>query len=139
MLIDVNILVYASVVGFVQHLRSRTWLNERLNGTARVGLPWAILLGFMRLTTNPRMVPNPMTLSAAWGEVKLWISCPVVWIPEPTDRHAEVFEALIPQAGGGPNLVPDLHLAALAIEHGLTLISSECDFSRFHQRRWSTP
>ena len=138
-LVDANILIYASSVRSAQHKRALQWFDEQLNGTGRVGIPWVCSLAFIRITTNPRMVPNTLSTMTAWGQVCEWLSCPTVWIPQPTERHADVLGELLSLSGMGGNLVTDAHLAALAIEHGLTLCSADTDFARFRKLKWVNP
>ena len=138
-LLDANVLVYAHVGSFAHHARARTWLDTQLNGRFPVGLPWASLLGFLRIVTNPRVFERPETMAAAWRQVGSWLEAEVVWIPEPTERHREILGALLETAGVQANLVPDAHLAALAIEHGLLLCSTDSDFARFPDLRWQDP
>jgi hypothetical protein len=78
-------------------------------------------------------------MATAWQRVSAWLACNVVWIPQPTDRHAEVLGALLSESGIHGNLVPDAHLAALAIEHGLTLCSTDGDFARFGKLKALNP
>ncbi len=124
---------------FAQHERARLWLDGRLNGTARVGLPWPSLLAFLRLVTNPRIFERPASTRAAWQQVQNWLDCEAAWIPEPTDRHREVLGGLLTGAAVRANLVPDAHLAALAVEHGLVLASTDGDFARFPGLRFENP
>jgi uncharacterized protein len=138
-LVDVNLLIYAHVQTYSQHTAAREWLDERLNGSAPVGLPWTVLVAFLRITTNPRLSARPVTMAGAWQQVADWRTCDQVWHPEPTERHAEVLSELLAQPGMLGNLVTDAHLAALAIEHGLTLCSTDGDFARFSGLRWSNP
>jgi toxin-antitoxin system PIN domain toxin len=138
-LVDANLLIYAYSSNFPQHVRARNWLDEQVNGLGRVGLPWASLLAFLRVTTNPRMFPCPLPMAKAWQQVSIWLGCETVWTPGPTDRHASVLASLVAQGGVHGNLVSDAHLAALAIEHGLTLCSADGDFGRFAALRWSNP
>jgi toxin-antitoxin system PIN domain toxin len=138
-LVDANLLLYAHGTSFPQHEAARAWLDERLNGTVPVGLPWSSLLAFVRLVSNPRMFEQPETLANAWEQVEEWLDCPPVWIPQPTDRHRAVLGSVLPQCEGRANLVPDAHLAALAIEHGLLRCSSDGDFARFPNLRWENP
>jgi toxin-antitoxin system PIN domain toxin len=137
--VDVNLLLFAYGEQYAQHRKAREWLDERLNGHDRVGLPWATLLGFMRLVTNPRVLERPPTSQTAWHQVETWLAADPVWIPEPTERHRDVLGALLSLPGVRGNLVPDAHLAALAIEHGLTLCSDDGDFARFPNLRWVNP
>jgi hypothetical protein len=138
-LVDGNLLVYAHVASFPQHARARDWLDAQLTGGAPVGLPWPSLLGFLRLVTNPRVFRRPEPVARAWGQVEAWLRAEAAWIPEPTERHRDVLGGLLAVAGVQANLVPDAHLAALAIEHGLLLCSTDGDFARFPQLRWQDP
>ena len=138
-LVDVNLLVYASNAESNQHIESRDWLDRQLSGSARVGLPWARLLAFLRIATNPRAFRSPLTMTTGWQQVLSWLSAETAWIPEPTDRHAAVLGDLLALPGVHGNLVPDAHLAALAIEHGLTLCSTDGDFARFPGLHWRNP
>ena len=138
-LVDANLLVYAHVQSMPQHALAHDWLDERLNGTARVGLPWQSLLAFVRVVTNPRIFPRVVTIKNAWRQVQDWLDVPTVWIPLPDERHREVLGTMLLSASGGANLVPDAHLAALAVEHGLVLSSTDGDFARFPGLRWENP
>lgn len=138
-LVDANLLVYARVVSLPQHPRAKQWLDERLNGTAAVGLPWPSLLGFVRLVSNPRIFSKAESIASAWQQVEAWLDCPCVWVPAPTERHREVLGPLLIAAATRANLIPDAHLAALAIEHGLTLCSTDGDFARFPGLKWDNP
>jgi toxin-antitoxin system PIN domain toxin len=138
-LIDANLLVYAKMAGVPEHAAARDWLDERLGGTPKVGLPWPSLLAFMRLVTNRRIFERPQTLAAAWAQVEAWLLRPPAWTPQPTESHREILGRLVADAGERGSLVPDLHLAALAIEHGLTLCSTDADFARFRGLRWENP
>jgi uncharacterized protein len=138
-LVDANLLVYAHVRSSPSHLKARAWLDERLNGTSQVALPWPSLLAFVRLVSNPRVFARPLSVKQAWAQVESWLAVPVVWIPAPTERHKEVIGRLFGGESFRPNLVPDAHLAALAIEHGLTLCSADGDFARFSGLRWENP
>jgi toxin-antitoxin system PIN domain toxin len=138
-LVDANILIYAHVNSFAQHGSARDWLDRQLNGDAPVGLPWASLLSFLRLVTNPRVFERPEGMADAWHQVRSWLECEAAWTPYPTERHAEILGELLGTPGVHANLVPDAHLAALAMEHGLTLCSTDGDFARFRGLRWLNP
>lgn len=122
-----------------EHERARTWLDARLSDTPRVGFPWPSLLAFVRLVSNPRIFQRPERVTDAWKQVESWLSAEAAWIPLPTDRHAEMMGRLLARVGEKADLVPDAHLAALALEHGLTLCSSDGDFGRFPELRWENP
>ena len=138
-LIDANLLLYATIKDYEQHAAARAWLEERLNAPARVGLPWPSLLAFLRIATNPRLFPRPLSIRPAWARVEEWLTVPTVWIPTETDRHAEILGRLLTLVGASGNLVGDAHMAALAIEHGLTLCSTDHDFARFPSLRFENP
>jgi uncharacterized protein len=138
-LVDVNLLIYAHMSASPQHDAARAWLDEQLNGSTNVGLPWHTLLGFVRMVSNRRVVQRPVSLAYAWDLVEAWLDLPHIWIPQPTDRHRELLGSLLPHTGGQANLVPDAHLAALALEHGLILCSTDGDFARFPYLRWENP
>jgi toxin-antitoxin system PIN domain toxin len=138
-LVDTNLLLYAHVRSFPQHDAARAWLDGQLSGNTPVGLPWMSLLGFLRIVTNPRVFQRPAPMAQAWEQVSDWLDCDVAWIPQATERHRDVLESLLEGTGIQANLVPDAHLAALAIEHGLTLFSTDSDFARFPNLRWRNP
>lgn len=138
-LIDANLLIYAHVSSFPQHVDAKEWLDAQLNGPSPVGLPWQSLLAFLRIVTNPRIFEHPESMTDAWVQTQSWLDCDTVWIPEPTERHREVLGSLFNGSGMLANLVPDAHLATLAIEHGLELCSSDGDFARFPKVRWRNP
>lgn len=138
-LIDAKLLLYAHFSSFPEHPPARDWLDRQLNGYAPVGLPWASLLAFLRIGTNPRILEEPEPIAEAWGQVRTWLACKVAWIPQPTERHSELLGSLLILPGIRAKLVPDAHLAAPAIEHGLTLCSADGDFARFPGLRWMNP
>ncbi|MDP8943528.1 MAG: PIN domain-containing protein [Actinomycetota bacterium] len=138
MLVDANLLVYAIRKEAREHGRARAWLDDRLNGVERVGLPWPSLLAFLRLVTSPRVMGRPLGLPEAWRRVTSWLELPPTWVPLPTPSHADVLAALLVHERGS-RVVPDAHLAALAIEHGLRLCSTDGDFARFRGLDWDNP
>lgn len=121
-----------------QHRPARTWLDERLSGSVRVGLPWPSLLTFVRLVASPRVFERPLALLEAWRRVDEWLSQSPAWIPLPTPEHPRILGELL--AGeSAARLVPDAHLATLALEHGLVVCSNDGDFARFRGVRWQNP
>lgn len=138
-LVDANLLVYAHVSSLPQHERARQWLDGKLSAGAPVGLPWESLLAFVRLVSNPRVFERPLTVAEGWAQVEGWLGCPAAWTPEPTERHAALLGGLLRSPGLRANHVPDAQLAALAIEHGLTVCSTDGDFGRFAGVRWLNP
>lgn len=138
-LVDANILLYAKIKEYPQHKKALAWLDEQLNGAPRVGLPWQSLFAFLRISTNPRLFPSPLAMREAWAQVEEWLRVPTVWNPVPTERHAAIFRDIIHSTSISANLIPDAHLATLAIEYGLTLCSTDGDFARFAKLNWKNP
>lgn len=138
-LVDANLLVYAYINEVPHHEAALGWLDRQLNEASRVGLPWTALLAFVRLVSNPRIFKNPVSLPVAWQQVTTWLSAPSVWIPAPTARHAAILGSLLSTEGLKANDVPDVHLAALAIEHDLLLCSRDGGYDRFAGLRWQNP
>ncbi len=138
-LVDTNLLLYAHERVFPRHAEARAWLDGQISQGVRVGMPWASLLGFLRVITNRRALAQPQTIEGAWTQVEDWLAQPSVWIPEAGARHGEILGRLLADARAVADLVPDAHLAALAIEHGLTLCSNDRDFARFPGLRWMNP
>ncbi|NUM56320.1 MAG: VapC toxin family PIN domain ribonuclease [Candidatus Hydrogenedentes bacterium] len=138
-LVDVNLLVYAHANTFSEHERARVWLDNQLMGSTKVALPWQSLVGFVRIVTNPRIFDRPSTVAEAWDQVRAWLDCDVAWIPQATERHSQFLERLLFASGVRGDVVADAHLAALAVEHGLMLCSTDGDFARFPGLRWSNP
>jgi hypothetical protein len=138
-LVDANLLLYAANRDAPEHGPARSWLDDRLNGTTRVGLPWPSLLAFVRIASNPAIMKKPATPSDAFRQVREWLACETAWIPLPGTRHAEILGELLDQPLVTSRQVPDAHLAALAIEHGLVLCSTDGHFARFPRLRWENP
>jgi toxin-antitoxin system PIN domain toxin len=138
-LVDANLLLYAANRAAPEHGDARAWLDERLSGSAAIGLPWMALLAFVRLASNPAVVRNPVTPAAAMGQVAEWLACAPAWVPQPGPEHAAILARLVAGPSMTSRLVPDAHLAAVAIEHGLVLCSADGDFARFAGLRWQNP
>jgi toxin-antitoxin system PIN domain toxin len=139
MLLDANLLLYAVHKGTPQHRATSAWLTEQLNGTRRVGLPWLSLGAFVRISTHPRAFERPLAPATAWERVTDWLSSPVAWIPQPGPEYSRTLGELITTNEVSGNLVTDAQLAALAIEHGVTLYSTDTDFARFSKLSWVDP
>ena len=139
MLVDANLLLYAVHEGSEHHAAARDWLSEQLNGPQRVGLPWQSLAAFLRIATHPRAFERPLSGREAWARIEDWLAASAAWIPVPGPRHPQIVGDLIARHDVRGNLVPDTMLAALAIEHGLPLYSTDGDFARFDELRWANP
>lgn len=139
MLVDANLLLYAVDAASPQNADASAWLTESLNGDRRVGLPWQTLGAFMRIVTHPRVTTRPLSGEQAWRHVRRWLDADPSWVPPATTRTTSVLEGLIKRHVIRGNLVTDAMLAALAIEHGLTVYSADTDFARFPEVRWVNP
>ena len=137
--VDANLLLYVKIADLPQHRRAAAWFEQCVREVSRIGLPWPSLLGFLRISTNPRVFSRPLSIAQAWEQVEEWLDLPGVWVPQPTEQHARVVGQLLREANAGGNLVPDAHLAAIALEHGLEVCSTDADFARFAGVRWRNP
>lgn len=136
---DVNLLVYAADETAALHKPALNWIETTLSGTETVAFAWFVVMGFIRLVTNPRVFQDPWGVERALDVVDGWLAQPAVTVVHPTDRHAAVLRELLRPLGAAGNLTSDAHLAALAIEHGATLYSGDNDFARFSGLRWVDP
>lgn len=138
-LLDANILLYAEDQLSPLNLRARTWWDAQLSGGSPVCLCWHVIGAFIRISTNARVFAHPLSLDQALARVESWISHPSMRIVQPTERHWSVFRRMILEGQAVANLVSDAHLAALALEHGCELMSTDADFSRFRGIKWRNP
>ena len=136
---DLNLLIYALDDGSPRHARARSWLEATLSGTEAVGFAWAVLLGFVRIVTNPAFLETPLDVEEAMDYIDGWLSQPCATLVAPTEDHTTLLRKLLEPLGSAGNLTSDAHLAALAIEHGAELCSCDTDFARFDGLRWSDP
>ena len=137
--VDLNLLLYAVNRSGPHHAPARAWLEGALAGDEVIGLPWVVILGFLRTSTNPRVFPEPLHSGDALAVVDGWLARPVVHPVEPGGDHWRLLRDLLESAGAAGNLTTDAHLAALAIEHGAELVTTDADFARFPGLRWSNP
>jgi toxin-antitoxin system PIN domain toxin len=138
-LIDANLLLYAYDASSPQHQRAHTWLTSVLVGPQPVRFAWMSLLAFLRIGTDSRIFTRPLTIAEAEAAVASWLALPAVAILDPGERHWTILSGLLRAAQARAALVMDAHLAALAIEHGVTLCTSDSDFSRFPAVRLLNP
>lgn len=138
-LIDANILLYAEDQLNPKNEAARKWWDAQLSGASPVCFCWTVLGAYIRISTNPRVFARCLSLDQALARVQSWLDQPCVRIIRPTDGHWKVFRKLLVEGQATANLVTDAHLAALAIEHGCELISTDSDFSRFPHLKWRNP
>ena len=138
-LVDANILLYAEDQLSGQHSQARAWWDAQLSGNSPVCLCWTVLGAFIRIGTNSRVFDHPLSLDQALSRIQSWMDQPCTRIVTPTERHWDVFQKLLREGQASANLVTDAHLAALAVEHGCELNSTDSDFSRFPDLKWRNP
>lgn len=138
-LIDANLLIYAVDADSPQHAAARRWLERLLSSDASVGLPWIVILAFIRITTRAGVLRRQLSTEQAIGFVDDWLAQPYVELVQPGPGHWPHFKKLLAEAGAAGNLTSDAHLAALAIESGCELASTDNDFRRFAGVRFLDP
>lgn len=136
---DINILVHAHNADFPQHRPARTWWEETLNLGRPVGLPWATILGFLRIMTSRSILMRPLAVAEVLTVVRSWLEQPGVRLAVPGERHPEILFRLLEETGTAGNLTTDAHLAALALEYHAEIASTDADFARFRGLRWFNP
>lgn len=138
-IVDANVLLYAINQDAAHHEPAHRWLEASLGGASAVGFAWVATLAFVRIATNPRILPSALELDDALAQVETWLDAPASIVVHPTARHFGVLAGLLRSAGTGSNLVNDAHLAALAVEHDATIVSFDRDFGRFPGVRHRVP
>lgn len=130
-LVDANLLLYAIDQDSPHHVEARSWLEETLSSTVRVGLAWVSILAFLRVSTRGDIFQQPLEAEEAMSYVDSWLALPAVEAVAPSERHWAVLRNLLAVTGTLGNLTSDAHLAALALEHGCAVYSTDNDFKRF--------
>lgn len=138
-LVDANLLLYAYHPRAEQHEKSRAWLEKALSGPEFVRFAWLTLWAFLRISTSPRVFERPLSPSEAEAAISSWLALPAVGILEPGERHWDILRDLVRDGQTTGPLVMDAVLAAIALEHGATLCTTDRDFSRFSRLRWTNP
>jgi len=138
-ILDANLLLYAYNVSFDLHPRAKAWLEHTLSAPVPVGLPWATILAFLRITTNPRAFTRPLTPTEATTIVSTWLAHPTVTLVQPGARHWEILSRMLVDTRSRGARVSDAHLAALAVEHGAVLYTTDRDFRLFAGLQTANP
>jgi uncharacterized protein len=138
-LVDANLLLYAYDPSSPQHVAARNWLEATLSKSGLVGFSWVTLLAFLRIGTNPRALEHPLSVAEAEGIVSEWLERPTITVLNPGDRHWDILRKLLTKGQVRGPLVTDAHLAALAIEHGAILATTDRDFARFPGLKFFNP
>ena len=130
-IVDTNLLIYAYVPALEEHAAAKRWFEETLSADESVGLAWVSVLGFIRVVTNPRIFRVPLLLDKAVAVVDEWFQQQSVEVVLPTPRHWSTLRDMLTEGQASGALTTDAHLAALSLEHGATLYTTDRDFSRF--------
>jgi toxin-antitoxin system PIN domain toxin len=138
-LIDVNLLVYAEDNSSKRNPAAREWFESVMSSRMPIVIPWVTIIAFLRLTTNPKSSPNPLSSGQALIRVQEWLKRDHVRIAEPGLRHWEILSDLIFQFKLVGNSLTDAHLAAMAIENSWTLYSADKGFARYPKLKWVNP
>ncbi len=136
---DVNVLVHAHNADSAVHEKALRWWDACLSGSEGVGLAWAAMLGFVRITTNRKIVQRPLAVPDVMDRLGQWLALPHVHVAQPSDAHFARLRSELERIGAAGNLTTDAHLAVLAMERGYVLYSTDADFARFPGLRWVNP
>jgi len=136
---DANLAIYAYDRTAALHAPAKAWWEQTLSGHTPVGIPWVVVLAFVRLMTHPTLSENPMSVSRAGSTVNAWLELDTVELLSPTSRTFSLMLGLLEHAGAGGNLTTDAMIAALAAEHGGVVYSNDRDFDRFPDTVWRNP
>jgi toxin-antitoxin system PIN domain toxin len=138
-LIDANLLLYAYDPRAAEHDDSRTWFEATMSGVELVRFAWLTLWAFLRISTNPRVFEHPLSVAESEAIVSSWLAQPIAGILEPQERHWEILKRMLHSGQAAGPLVIDAMLAAIAVEHGATLCTTDRDFARFQELKWTNP
>ena len=136
---DADIILYAYNEDAVKHLEAKEWLEKQLSLPDSFGISWQVITAFLRISTNSKAFPQPSSLQEAIEIVAEWIALPNIEILTPTQNHWTIFQSLIIESQTKAALMMDAHLAALAIEHGATLATTDSDFRKFSKLKTINP
>ena len=136
---DANLLIYAHDRKSPWHREAAAWWEHVLNGDEPIGLPWVVVLAFLRITTNPSINERPLSPQQAMATVASWETTGIIRYLAPGPEHRRHLETLVCASFASGNLMNDAHLAALAIGHGACLCTHDNDFARFPGLRWKNP
>ena len=136
---DANLILYAYIKDFPQHLASKAWLENALADGEEIGLTWQVITAFVRIGTNPKLFKKPMSIAQVEARLNALFAHPNVKLIVPTKKHWQIFRKLLKDSNAAGNLVMDAHLAALAIEYNARLASTDNDFKIFAELNYFNP
>jgi toxin-antitoxin system PIN domain toxin len=137
--VDTNLLIYAYNSGSTHHAKARRWLEHTLSGSESVGLPWQSIAAFVRIMTDVRLPAEHLTALAAVEVVNGWLDQAIVRLLTPGEDHWSLFRQMVLDGQAAGSLVSDAQIAALTIEYGGVLYTTDRDFARFPGLRWRNP
>jgi toxin-antitoxin system PIN domain toxin len=137
--LDANVLLYAYDATSQHHSAAGAWLRRVFSGPELIGLPWQVVWAFLRLSTNSRIFVNCLSMAQAVGIVQQWMDSKQVRLLSPGERHWSLLQKILIEGQVRGPLVTDAELAALTIEHGGVLYTTDRDFARFPGLRWVNP
>jgi toxin-antitoxin system PIN domain toxin len=138
-LLDANVLLYATDESSPRHAAAAEWMAGAFEGDRRIAIPWQTIGAFLRIATHPRVFTRPLQAEQALDVMDGWLAAPHVWVPAASATTVRILQGLIRSHHLGGNAVPDAQLAAIAIEHGIPLVSADSDFARFADVDWINP
>ena len=138
-LVDANLLIYVINEDATHHRAAKDWWEAALSGNNVIGIPWVVALAFLRIMTNPRIFPVPLSADQAIAYMNEWLDHPVTTLVSPRDKHWYILRNLLSDSGMAGNLTTDAHIAALALEQGYEVYSADNDFKRFSGVRHINP
>ena len=130
-IVDANLLIYATNSDLPEHSTARSFIDMQLSGAVHLGLPWLVVVAFVRLTTNRRVFERPLSVQESLAIVNGWLQLSSVEMINPGPSHWQTLSRLLMRSGTAGNLTNDAHLAAIAIDHGALICSADNDFKRF--------
>jgi toxin-antitoxin system PIN domain toxin len=137
--LDANLLLYAYDAGSPQHESARAWIERVFSEGEPVGLPWQTVAAFLRVITSPKLRGDRCTVQEAAAIVDQWLAQPNVRLLGPGERHWSILRSAMLEGQVRGPLITDAQLAALAVEHGGVLHTTDRDFARFPGLRWTNP
>jgi len=137
--LDVNLVIYAYDSASPHHKSAIRWMEKALSGGEPVGLPWQTASAFLRISTNANLPGDRFTSEEAAQILDELLDQPNVRLLVPGEHHWGLFRQMITEGQARGPLVSDAQLAALTIEHGGVLHTTDRDFARFPGLRWTNP
>lgn len=137
---DVNVLIYAHREDSIaDHGRYAAWLTSLATGDEPYALSTLALVGFARIVTNGRIFDPPTSQETAFEFLDELVARPNARIVSPGPNHVKIWQGLCVASGATGKLMADAQHAAVAVEHGCTMVTTDADFSRFPGVRWLHP